>query len=77
VRNGRLHFRSAGESRFLASLGMTIGKLGMTIGRFGMTIGKKKTRIVRPLVRPYANLTFTSGPFSRWMLSMKRTLPVR
>src|SRR6202034_4565252 len=24
----------------------------------------------------YANLTFTSGPFSKWMLSMKRTLAV-
>jgi hypothetical protein len=25
----------------------------------------------------YANLTFASGPFSRWMLSTKRTLAVR
>jgi len=35
-------------------------------------------RIENPSVNPlYENRTFTSGPFSRWMLSTKRTLPVR
>src|SRR5882757_7646997 len=28
------------------------------------------------LPQRHANLTFTSGPLSRWMLSMNRTLPV-